>query len=201
MELAPTGWHWDEDRAQQSASIPQHPEKNSQSISFRKKSGSGSAHPACSLSQIYGVSKITLILCFLCLLNDIVYAVYMGGVWMSAWGVGSHVCSCYDTWHPVSLHSCRDIYALLYTGMVQKAVWISMKGAGMELTTLNPLFLWILEMGFLCDFGGIAFCSVLKEEYNAHLRMERSNQANRDPSSPQQDSHSLGSISTPITGS
>lgn len=63
--------------------------------------------------------------------------------------------------------------------MVQKAVWISMKGAGMELATLNPLFLWILEMGFLCDFGGIAFHSVLKEEYNAHLRMERASQANK----------------------
>lgn len=50
----------------------------------------------------------------------------------------------------------------------------------MELKTLNLLFLWILEMGFLCDFGGIAFHSVLKEEGNAHLRMERASQANKE---------------------
>lgn len=85
----------------------------------------------------------------------------------------SQPCSRCDTRHPVNLYSCRDISALLYAGMVQKVVWIRMEGAGMELTTLNPLFLWILEMGFLCDFGGIAFHSVLKEQCHAHLRMER----------------------------
>lgn len=50
----------------------------------------------------------------------------------------------------------------------------------MELTTLNPWFLWILEMGFLCDFAGIAFHSVLNEECHAHLRMERASQANKE---------------------
>lgn len=64
-----------QDWAQQSASIPQHPRKNSQSTSFRKKPRNGYLDPVCSSSQVYGISKITLILCCVFLLNDVVCAV------------------------------------------------------------------------------------------------------------------------------
>lgn len=121
---------------------------------------------------------------------------------MSAWGVVSHPCSCCDN-DTLLIFIAVGLSVLFYT-----LAW-SRKQSGLGWRELG----WNWPSWIHCSYGywRWAFSVTLIELFfipNTERGIQCAPQNGkgqsgkpRDPSSPQQDSHSLGPVSTPITGS